>query len=82
MVLAQIGAQTKQPNDHTGSVAVALNVNLPNMVANTYWTVNTAMDAHSKGTDFVDSLTGPWQNLSERFSNTLDGRGPRTNEEL
>jgi hypothetical protein len=65
-----------------GSVAVALNVNLPNMVANTYWTVNSAMDAHSKGTDFVDSLTGPWQNLSERFNNTLRGNGPRTDEEV
>lgn len=65
-----------------GSVAVALNVNLPNMVANTYWAMNTAMDAHSKGTDFVDSLTGPWQNLAERFDNTVHGRGPRTDEEL
>lgn len=65
-----------------GSVAVALSVNLPNMVANTYWTMNTAMDAHSKGTDFVDSLAGPWQNLAERFDNTVHGRGPRTDEEL
>jgi len=65
-----------------GSLAVALNVNLPNLVSNTYWTMSQAKDAHDNGESFVDSLSGPWQNLAERVDNTIQGNGPRTDEEL
>lgn len=65
-----------------GTLAVTLSINMPNMVANTYWMVNTGMDAHSKGQSFVDSLAGPWQNLAERTGNLASGNGPRTDEEL
>ncbi|MBQ3358730.1 MULTISPECIES: hypothetical protein [Microbacterium] len=65
-----------------GTLAVTLNINMSNMVANTYWMTNTAMDAHSKGQDFVDSLFGPWQNLAERVDNTVHGNGPKTDDEL
>jgi hypothetical protein len=65
-----------------GSLAVALNVNLPNLVANTYWTMSQAKDAHDNGQSFVESLSGPWQNLAERVDNTIQGNGPHTDKEL
>lgn len=64
-----------------GTVALALNVNLPNMVANTYWAFSTAKGAADNGQGFVDSLGGPWENLRERVVNTAQGNGPRTDEE-
>jgi hypothetical protein len=65
-----------------GSLAVALNVNMQNLVSNTYWTMSQAKDAHDNGQSFVESLSGPWQNLGERVDNTIRGNGPRTDEEL
>ncbi|WP_313356036.1 hypothetical protein [Microbacterium sp.] len=65
-----------------GSLAVVLQLNFRNMVSNSYWMTNTLKGAHDNGTSFVDSLSGPWQNLFERVHNTVDGNGPRTDEEL
>ena len=55
---------------------------MQNMVSNTYWMMSQAKDAHDNGQSFVESLSGPWQNLGERVDNTISGNGPRTDEEL
>jgi hypothetical protein len=65
-----------------GSLAVALQLNFRNMVSNSYWMTMGVKDKYDKGTSFIDSLAGPWQNLAERVHNTVDGNGPRTDEEL
>lgn len=65
-----------------GSLALTLNINMSNMVANTYWMMSSAKDAHDNGQSFVESLGGPWQNLAERVGNTVHGNGPKTDAEL
>lgn len=65
-----------------GTLAVTLNINMSNMVANTYWMMSSAKDAHDNGQSFVESLGGPWQNLAERAENTIRGDGPKTDSEL
>lgn len=65
-----------------GTLAMTLNINMSNMVANTYWMMSTAKSANDNSQSFVDSLSGPWQNLSERLDNTIHGNGPRTDDEL
>ncbi|MDE0547485.1 hypothetical protein [Microbacterium sp. C7(2022)] len=65
-----------------GSLTVALNVNMQNMVANTYWMTNTAKGAVDDSQSFIESLGGPWENLRERVTNTVRGDGPKTDEEL
>lgn len=65
-----------------GSVAVAFNINLPNLVSSSYWAADNMFSAYNKGTGFADAVAEPWQNIGERLHNLFDGNGPRTNEEL
>lgn len=65
-----------------GTLAVTLNINMSNMIGNTYWAFTTAKDAYDNGQSFTESLAGPWQNLAERVDNTLHGNGPKTDDEL
>lgn len=65
-----------------GSLTLALRFSPQALQANTMWMATKMTEAHVAGTDLTSALAQPAVNIVERGRNLIEGRGPRTDQEL